>query len=163
MDELKLAYTTPLGRAYQGDSRKLLENLEHVPDESIDLIVTSPPFALTRKKSYGNEEASEFVDWFKTFLPGFKRVLSQSGSLVIDIGGAYLPGSPRRSTYQFQLAIEIDKVLPMCQEFFWFNPAKLPSLQSGSMSVEFESRTVSIWFFGLPRIQAIRRPIIAKY
>lgn len=122
----RLAYTTDLGRAYQGDSRHLLTSSE-VPEESVDLIMTSPPFALTREKDYGNEAADRYVEWFLTFVPCLKRVLRPTGSLVIDIGGAYLPGRPRRSTYHFQLAVALAKDFELCQEFYWYNPAKLPS------------------------------------
>lgn len=54
-------YRTRLGKAYLGDSCELLKRL---PDESVNLIMTSPPFALRRKKEYGNVAASEYVDWF---------------------------------------------------------------------------------------------------
>jgi DNA modification methylase len=123
----KLAYSTAYGHAYQGDSRHLLQSNEFVQPESVDLIITSPPFALTRKKEYGNESAERFVEWFLTFIKPFERVLKPTGSLVIDIGGAYLPGAPARSTYHFQLAVALDKEFPLCQEFYWYNPAKLPA------------------------------------
>src|SRR5260370_405737 len=90
------AYITESGKAYQGDSRLLLCSPE-IDAESVDLIVTSPPFALTRKKDYGNEAADDYVEWFQTFVKPFKRVLKPTGSLVIDVGGAYLPGKPKRS------------------------------------------------------------------
>lgn len=122
----QVAYTTEHGTAYQGDSRDLLLSPE-IPEESVDLIVTSPPFALTRKKDYGNKEADEYVEWFLSFVKPFKRVLKPTGSLVIDIGGAYLPGRPQRSTYHFQLAVDLGRELDLCQEFYWYNPAKLPS------------------------------------
>ncbi len=84
-------YKTDLGAAYLGDSRDLLTR---VPDEAVNLIMTSPPFALTRKKEYGNESAEDYVEWFLDFAREFKRVLAPDGSLVIDLGGAYLPGRP---------------------------------------------------------------------
>jgi DNA modification methylase len=49
-----------LGRAYHGDSRKLLKELD---DDSVDLVMTSPPFALLRKKAYGNELQEDYVNW----------------------------------------------------------------------------------------------------
>jgi site-specific DNA-methyltransferase (cytosine-N4-specific) len=124
--DFRLAYSTKLGRAYQGDSRDLLRS-EAIPAGSVDLIVTSPPFALTRKKAYGNEQEQAYIDWFTTFVKPFKRVLAEHGSLVIDLGGAYLPGKPKRSTYHWQLAIALAKEFDLCQEFYWYNPAKLPS------------------------------------
>jgi hypothetical protein len=123
-----LAYTTGMGQAYQGDSRDLLRSKSIKPG-SVDLLMMSPPFALTRKKDYGNESATEYIDWFLTFVEPFSRVLSDTGSLVIDIGGAYLPGRPQRSTYHFQLVVELAKHFELCQEFYWYNPAKL--LKSG--------------------------------
>lgn len=122
----EIVYSTPQGKAYRGDSRELLES-DEVDDESVDLIVTSPPYALTREKDYSNKAADEYINWFETFVPGFHRVLKPTGSLVVDIGGAYLPGKPQRSTYHFELAILLADYFEMCQEFYWFNPAKLPS------------------------------------
>lgn len=86
-------YRTGLGEAYLGDSLRLMEEL---PDRSVNLIVTSPPFALTRKKEYGNKSADEYVDWFLGFARQFHRILTDDGSLVVDLGGAYLPGIPRQ-------------------------------------------------------------------
>lgn len=122
----KLAYSTDWGRAYQGDSRALLMSDEVAP-ASVDLLVMSPPFALTRKKEYGNEAADRYVEWFMTFIEPFRRVLKDTGSIIIDIGGAYLPGRPQRSTYHLQLAVEVSKHFQLCQEFYWYNPAKLPA------------------------------------
>jgi DNA modification methylase len=62
--EPKLYYSTALGSAYLGDSLLLLPS---IPDESVDLIPTSPPFALKQKKGYGNEDEDEYVDWFMSF------------------------------------------------------------------------------------------------
>ena len=126
MTKPRLAYTTTWGRAYQGDSSDLLLSSE-VEEESIDLIFTSPPFALTRTKDYGNKPAHEYVEWFRRFVPAFMRTLAPHGSLVIDVGGAYLAGAPRRSTYHFELAVMLSNEFELCQEFYWYNPAKLPS------------------------------------
>ncbi len=105
----------------------LLNLKKAIAPGSVDLIMTSPPFALTRKKDYGNETADRYVDWFLTFVEPFKRALKDTGSMVVDIGGAYLPGRPQRSTYHFQLVVELAKHFELCQEFYWYNPAKLPS------------------------------------
>lgn len=120
------AYTTKWGQAYQGDSRELLLSNEVAPG-SVDLLVMSPPFALTRKKDYGNESAERYVQWFLTFVEPFKRALKETGSLVIDIGGSYLPGRPQRATYHFELIVALAKHFNFCQEFYWYNPAKLPA------------------------------------
>ena len=95
-------YTTELGAAYQGDSLRLLTA---VPEGSVQAVITSPPFALKTKKQYGNPTEDEYLDWFLAFVPELRRVLAEDGSLVIDIGGAWMPGSPTRSIYQFELLI----------------------------------------------------------
>lgn len=120
-------YETQRGTIYLGDSVRVLS--ERVPDESVDLIMTSPPFGLVRKKEYGNRDADEYVDWFRPFGEQFNRVLKESGSLVIDIGGAWVPGQPTRSLYHFELLLMLCKEygFHLAQEIFWWNPSKLPS------------------------------------
>lgn len=119
-------YKTALGQAFCADSLKLLATL---PDASVDLVVTSPPYALHFKKEYGNADQSEYVEWFKPFARHFKRVLRPEGSFVLNIGGSWTPGAPVRSLYHFRLLLALcDEVgFHLCQEFFWFNPAKMPA------------------------------------
>lgn len=118
---------TKRGKMYLGDSLGLLH--ETLAPESVDLIMTSPPFGLVRKKSYGNEDADQYVDWFRPFAEGMRRVLKPQGSLVIDIGGAWKAGLPTRSLYHFELLISLckDHGFHLCQEHYWWNPAKLPT------------------------------------
>jgi len=121
-------YNTELGAAYQGDSRELLREL---PDDSIDLIVTSPPFALQHQKEYGNEDQQGYNDWFMDFVPKVRRVLQPHGSFVVEMGGAFKRGIPERSTYQFELLTRLvdedEGQLNLAQDFYWYNPAKLPN------------------------------------
>jgi DNA modification methylase len=119
-------YSTALGAAYLGDA---LIYLHQMPDECVDLVVTSPPFALKRKKEYGNVEATEYVQWFLEFAAEYHRVLRSTGSLVIDIGGTWNRGEPTRSLYHFELVIALCRQIGfyLAQEFYWYNPSKLPS------------------------------------
>lgn len=118
---------TSLGNAYLADSVDFLRDF--VKDGEVDLIVTSPPFGLVRKKEYGNADADEYVDWFRPFAEQFRRVLKKSGSLVIDIGGAWKRGYPTKSLYQYELLIALCKEFSfhLAQEFYWWNPSKLPT------------------------------------
>ncbi|MGA3371664.1 MAG: site-specific DNA-methyltransferase [Terracidiphilus sp.] len=120
------AYTTQLGAAYVGDSLELLADL---PDSSVNLVVTSPPFALQRQKEYGNLDESEYVDWLMEFGRLVYRKLREDGSFVLDLGGAYRKGVPVRSLYQFRILLRFCDELGfhLAQEFFWHNPSKLPS------------------------------------
>lgn len=89
---------TERGTVYCGDSSELMRSV--LEPESVDLIMTSPPFGLVRKKDYGNEDADLYLSWFEKFAEGFARVLKPNGSLVIDIGGAWKKGLPTRSLWQ---------------------------------------------------------------
>ena len=126
--DTKTYYTTPYGAAYLGDSLELMKKME---DGSVDLIATSVPFALVKKKDYGNEDAADYVEWFKPFAAQFHRILSDEGNLVIHIGGAWNKGEPTKSLYTYKLLIALvegyDKKFKLCQDFYWYNPAKLPS------------------------------------
>ena len=111
-------HKTKFGQILHGDS---LDHMRTLKPESVNLIVTSPPFGLVRKKAYGNVESHEYVDWFKPFGEQFQRILKDNGSLVIDIGGAWIPGQPTRSLYHFELAIMLCREFGfyLAQEFFW--------------------------------------------
>lgn len=123
---IAVAYRTEMGRAVLADSLKLLKAL---PDGSVDLIFTSPPFALRRKKAYGNKDADAYVEWFVEYAQEFKRVLKDTGSLVIDIGGSWNEGEPTKSLYHYRLLLALVDVvgLHLAQEVFWYNPARLPT------------------------------------
>lgn len=124
--QTKPLYFTKNGSAYVGDALALLSEL---PDESIDLVMTSPPFALRRKKSYGNVEETEYVSWITPFSKEVFRVLKNSGSFVLDLGGAYRARMPSRSLYNFRVLLTLcdDVGFHLAEDFYWFNPSKLPS------------------------------------
>jgi DNA modification methylase len=119
-------FETEHGRVILGDA---LDSLRGMGDGSVDLIMTSPPFGLLREKDYGNVPASDYLDWFRPFGQEFLRVLKDTGSLVIDIGGAWLRGQPTRSLYHFKLAIMLCEEVGfhLAQDFYWWNPSKLPT------------------------------------
>lgn len=119
-------YKTKLGSAYVIDA---LVALKALPDKSVDLVLTSPPFALQRQKLYGNVAESDYVAWIKPFGAEVFRVLKDSGSFVLDLGGAYQPRVPARSLYNFRVLLSLcDEIgFKLAEDFYWFNPAKLPS------------------------------------
>jgi DNA modification methylase len=121
-------YETELGAAYLGDA---LEVTGEIDDESVNLIVTSPPFPLTfqKKKPYDSPRSDEFVSWFVPLSQEFRRVLRPDGSLVIDVGGVWNKGTPTRNLYQYRLLLMLcDEVgFHLAQDFYWYNPAALPS------------------------------------
>jgi len=119
-------YCTPLGLQAWGDSLSVLRGL---PKESVDLIMTSPPFALLRQKEYGNEGQDHYVAWLSEFGRAALPALKPSGSFVLDLGGSYQRGKPIRSLYNFRVLLNFcDEIgYHLAEEFFWHNPSKLPS------------------------------------
>ena len=119
-------HETEKGEMVLGDSCEFLSRLE---ENSVNLVMTSPPFGLVRKKDYGNVHADDYIDWFKPFAEHFKRVLRDDGSLVIDIGGAWNQGQPTRHLYHFKLLIMLceEYGFHLAQDFYWWNPSKLPT------------------------------------
>ncbi len=118
-------FTSRLGAAYYGDS---LEMLKALPSESVNLAVTSPPYALHFKKAYGNEHKDNYVKWFLPFAREIQRILKSDGSFVLNIGGSYNQGIPTRSIYHFKLLVALVEEIGfhLAQECFWYNPAKMP-------------------------------------
>lgn len=119
-------YSTERGRIHLGDSLEVLPALEA---GSVNLFMTSPPFGLVRKKDYGNVDADQYLEWFRPFGEMFHRLLKPNGSLVIDIGGSWIPKQPTRSLYHYELLIMLCREcgFHLAQEFHWWNPSKLPT------------------------------------
>ena len=125
LDGLEAYYRTAFGAACLTDS---LEALRGLPSNSVNLIVTSPPYALHFKKAYGNVPKDEYVQWFMGFAREMYRVLSEDGSFVLNIGGSYNKGTPTRSIYHYKLMVALVEEIGfhLAQECFWYNPAKMP-------------------------------------
>lgn len=126
INDSDVGYSTALGGCFSGDSLVLLQR---IPDNSIDLVITSPPFSLQRQKSYGNESQEKYVDWLCEFANLVYKKIKNTGSFVIDIGGAYNRGEPTYNLYQFKTLIAFcDKIgFSLAEPFYWYNPSTLPS------------------------------------
>ena len=162
----KPAFTTEYGSVYLGDALDVLQ--DQVKPKSVDLIVTSPPFGLVRKKQYGNVDSDEYLNWFRPFGHLFKRILRDSGSLVIDIGGAWMPGQPTRSLYHYELLIMLCKEVGfhLAQDFFWWSPSKLPTPAEWVTvrRVRVKDAVNCIWWLSpTPWPKASNRRVLAPY
>ena len=123
-------YQTTLGSAYCGDSARILRTVPFLARRGkVQLAFTSPPFPLNTKKSYGNLTGTAYIKWFAKFAPLLRELVSDDGSIVIEIGNAWLPGEPVMSTHVLEAFLRFLKKgdLHLCQEFIWYNPARLPS------------------------------------
>jgi site-specific DNA-methyltransferase (cytosine-N4-specific) len=124
LPRLAPAYSTKWGRCCHADSLGVLRQLRA---DSVSLVMTSPPFALKRQKAYGNVTPAEYIDWILPFTDEIFRVLRPDGSFVLDLGGAWNPGMGTRSLYPYELILRLTKRFHLAQEFYWFNPSKLPT------------------------------------
>lgn len=167
---VKPFFETKFGAAYLGDSLELLHN---IPAASVDLICTSPPFALLRQKAYGNVHADEYVEWFMQFAREFARILKPKGSLVIDIGGTWVKGYPIRSLYHYELVLRLCNSAEkggggfyLAQELYWYNPAKLPT-PAEWVTVRRErvkDAVNTVWWLSLdPHPKASNRRVLKEY
>ena len=166
IEEVRIFHQSKLGQILSGDSLCYLFN--GTAEKSVNLIMTSPPFGLVRKKTYGNEDAHRYCDWFRPFAEGFRRVLKDNGSLVIDIGGAWKPGTPTRSLYHFELLLMLceEYGFHLCQEHYWWNPSKLPTPAEwvNVRRVRVKDAVNCIWWLSpSPWPKATNRRILAPY
>lgn len=163
---VKEFYRTELGKMMQGNCLNYMSS--SVPDASVDLIMTSPPFALNRKKAYGNVAEADYCAWFKPFALEMHRILKDSGSLVLDIGGVWDKGQPTRSLYHFKLLIMLVEECGyyLAQEHYWHNPSKLPSpiewVNKKRVRVKDSVNTVW-WLSKSPHPKADNRRVLQAY
>ena len=112
---------------YPGDCTEVLKTL---PEESVDLIFTSPPYADQRKQTYGGCHPDDYVAWFLPISEQLLRVLKPSGTFVLNIKEKVVNGE--RSTYVMELILEMRKQgWFWTQEFIWHKkncyPGKWPN------------------------------------
>jgi len=107
---------------YLGDSKKELKKL---PDNSVDLIVTSPPYADQRKSTYGGIHADKYVEWFLPISEQLLRVLKPTGTFVLNIKEKVVEGE--RSTYVMELILAMRKQGWLwTEEFIWHKKNSYP-------------------------------------
>ena len=125
-------YKTPYGAAYVGDS---LEWMKKIRRHSVRLVMTSPPFALTKQKEYGTQinnhdflTPEKYSEWFMPYAKQIYDILTPDGSLVVHLGGTWERGKPLKSLYPFQLAVDLPRKTDFrfAQDFYWINTARLP-------------------------------------
>lgn len=138
-------YKTNLGALFCADS---LEFMRHMPADSVDLVITSPPYALHFKKEYGNANQEDYIAWLLPFAREIKRIIKSSGSFVLNLGGAWTPGTPIRSLYHYRVLLAlVDKIgFDLAQEFFWFNPAKMRAGRVGECAANSCKRQCRVHF-----------------
>lgn len=152
---MKLGYKTNLGKYYLGDTVKILESrLGAELKGKVQLIITSPPFPLNNKKSYGNLNGHQYKKWFAELAPIFSYLLKDNGSAVIELGNSWEKNRPVQSLLHLESLIAFSKNkkanFSLCQQFICYNPARLPS-PAQWVTVNHIRATDSythVWWFG---------------
>lgn len=166
---IKPLYKTDAGRLYCGDSVSVLKSRSfNRLKGKIDLVFTSPPFPLNRKKRYGNLQGEQYVTWLASLAPILTEFLTPTGSIVIELGNAWEHGQPTMSTLPLEALLAFKKAanLNLCQEFICFNPARLPS-PAQWVNVERirvkDAFTRVWWLSATPTPKADNKRILTKY
>jgi site-specific DNA-methyltransferase (cytosine-N4-specific) len=134
----------------------------------VQLVFTSPPFPLNRKKKYGNREGESFKRWLKGYADVLAALLTKDGSIVLEMGNAWQPRLPVMSTLAMEtlLAFKKSANLYLCQEFIWYNPAKLPTpaqwVTVNRMRVK-DAFTRLWWLSPTPTPKADNRRVLVPY
>jgi len=111
-----------LDQIIQGDCEEVLKTL---PDNSIDLIFTSPPYADQRAKTYGGIKPDQYVDWFIPKAAQFLRVLKPTGTFVLNIKERVVEGE--RHTYVIDLILRMrEQGWLWTEEFVWHKKNSYP-------------------------------------
>jgi site-specific DNA-methyltransferase (adenine-specific)/site-specific DNA-methyltransferase (cytosine-N4-specific) len=111
-----------LNKIYNEDCLVTLSKMEN---NSVDLIVTSPPYADRRKSTYGGIHPDNYVKWFLTISNEIKRVLKPSGSFILNIKENVVDGE--RHTYVLELIIEMRKQGWLwTEEYMWHKKNSFP-------------------------------------
>jgi DNA modification methylase len=125
-----VAYRTQRDVMYHGRAEEvLLSPAAKSFRGKVNLIFTSPPFPLNRKKRYGNEQGDAYIDWLARFAPLFREFLAPTGSIVIEMGNAWEAGRPVMSTLALESLLAFLRAgeFHLCQQFICHNPTRLPT------------------------------------
>ncbi len=124
-----LLYSTEYGKYFVNKCEKQLKRLKL--KGKVQLILTSPPFPLNNKKQYGNLVGQEYLEWLAGLAPLFSELLTENGSIVMELGNAWEKGRPVQSLLHLKSLMSFVENpaanLRLCQEFICYNPARLPS------------------------------------
>jgi|SRR5215213_218587 len=166
----RTAHKTLLGRSISGKAEIVLELPRYAKklNNKVDLIFTSPPFPLNTKKRYGNQQGDAYIDWLADFAPLFKKLLAPNGSIVLELGNAWEPGKPVMSTLALKalLAFLERGGFTLCQQFVWYNPARLPTPAQwvNIERIRVKDSYTHLWWMALSdRPYADNRQVLTKY
>ena len=162
-------FETVKGAAYHSSIENFLTSPKGISLKGkVNLIFTSPPYPLVSPKKYGNKQGEEYLQWVAEISVGLGRLLTNDGSLVVEIGNSWNKGVPTMSLLPLETLMQIAKSsnLHVCQQFIWHNPGKLPGPATW-VNINRERITDSFthiwWFSKTEHPQAENRNVLTTY
>lgn len=126
-----------LDTIYVGLCEEELKNITHFPNNSVDLVVTSPPYSDQRQKSYGGVRSERYVEWFLPIAKEMMRILKPTGSLVINIKEHVENGE--RSTYVIEMILAMRRQgWKWVEEYCWYKKTCFPGKWPNRFRDSFE-------------------------
>jgi hypothetical protein len=163
------AYWTDLGIMYQSSIEDFLaSSIANAVRSEVQLIFTSPPFPLNRKKRYGNRVGDQYLEWLGDLAGPLGDLLADEGSLVVELGNAWEPGEPVMSTLALRALLRVleDGDFHLCQQFVVHNPARLPSPAQwvNVERIRVKDAYTNVWWMSrTPRPKADNRKVLSGY
>ena len=134
----------------------------------VQMVFTSPPFPLNRKKKYGNRTGEEYLEWLGELAAPLGDLLTEDGSLVVELGNAWEPGEPVMSTLALRALLKLLESgnFYLCQQFVVHNPARLPSPAQwvNVDRIRVKDAYTNVWWMSrTPRPKADNRKVLSTY
>lgn len=134
----------------------------------VQMVFTSPPFPLNRKKRYGNKVGDEYLSWLESLASPLGDLLTDDGSIVVELGNAWEPGEPVMSTLALKALLKILESggFYLCQQFVVHNPARLPSPAQwvNVERIRVKDAYTNVWWMSrTPRPKADNRRVLSDY
>lgn len=164
-----VAYETDLGTMYQSSVESFLESsLAKGIEGEVQLLFTSPPFPLNRKKRYGNKVGEEYLEWLGEMAKSLGDLLTEDGSFVVELGNAWEPREPVMSTLALEALLTLKKIgnFKLCQQFIVHNTARLPSPAQwvNVERIRLKDAYTNVWWMSrTSRPKADNRKVLTEY
>jgi DNA modification methylase len=161
-------FTTTLGQLHNCTVEDYLSSQSSTMAGRVNLIFTSPPFPLINDKEYGNKQGQDYLEWLVKVFTDLSKLLTEDGSLVVEIGNAWNPSEPSMSLWTLRTLIAIAERcdLTLCQQFIWENPNRLPGPAAWVTKNRYrlkDSHTHVWWFSKSPQPKVFQQRVLKPY
>lgn len=100
--------------------------MARMKNNSVNLVMTSPPYADARKKTYGGIHPDKYIDWFKPIAAEIYRVLADDGSFILNIGDNTIDGETHLYTFEIPIVLKRELGFKFIDPFIWHKKTTPP-------------------------------------